>query len=159
MVSAGLCTALLAGGALLASGELDPRPLSALPPDLQPLVSALRAHGFQVRIALPPRPGAYGQFDPNRRILWISPLSFELGIARQTFLHEAVHAIQSCPAGVVRPLGWTFPLDPAVERGIRVILHHDYPTQRDVEREAFGLQGQPDAVPRLLAALRQRCPR
>lgn len=144
---------------LLAAGELDPRPLSALPADLQPLATALQAHGFTVRIALPPRTGAYGQFDPRRRTLWISPLSFELGIGRQTFLHEAVHAVQSCPAGVVRPLGWMFPLDPAVERGIQAILFHDYPVNRDVEREAFGLQGQPDAVPRLLQALRQRCPR
>ncbi|MFN9546743.1 MAG: hypothetical protein ACK6AD_06695 [Cyanobacteriota bacterium] len=144
---------------LLATGELDPRPLSALPPDLQPLATALRAHGFTVHIALPPRTGAYGQFDPRRRTLWISPLSFELGIGRQTFLHEAVHAVQSCPAGLVRPIGWTFPLDPAVERGIRAILLHDYPTNREVEREAFSLQGQPDAVPLLLRALRQRCRR
>jgi len=144
---------------LVAAGELDPRPLSALPADLQPLVAALKAHGFDVRIALPPRTGAYGQFDPRARILWLSPLTFELGIARQTFLHEAVHAIQSCPSGVVRPLGWTFPLDPAVERGIQAILHLDYPTNREVEREAFGLQGQPDVVPRLLGALRQRCRR
>ena len=150
---------LLLTAMLLAEGELAPRPLSALPADLQPLVAALRSHGFQVRIALPPRQGAYGQFDPRSRTLWISPLSFELGIARQTFLHEATHAIQSCPSGAVRPLGWTFPLDPAVERGIRVVLHHDYPTNREVEREAFSLQGQPDAVPRLLTALRQRCRR
>jgi hypothetical protein len=144
---------------LLAAGELEPRPLSALPADLRPLATALQAHGFAVRIALPPRTGAYGQFVPRSRTLWISPLAFELGIGRQTFLHEAVHAVQSCPAGVVRPIGWSFPLDPAVERGIRAILHHDYPTNRDVEREAFGLQGQPDAVPRLLQALRQRCRR
>jgi hypothetical protein len=58
---------------------------------------------------------------------------------------------------VVRPIGWTFPLDPAVERGIQAILFHDYPTNRAVEAEAFGIQGQPDAVPRLLQALRQRC--
>lgn len=51
------------------------------------------------------------------------------------------------------------PLDPAVERGIRAILHHDDPTNRDMEREAFGLQGQPDALPWLLRALRQRCAR
>lgn len=144
---------------LLASGELDPRPLSALPADLRPLATALQAHGFTVRIALPPRRGTYGQFDPRSRTLWISPLSFELGIGRQTFLHEAVHAVQSCPAGVVRPIGWTLPLDPAVERGIQAILFHDYPTNRDVEREAFTVQGQPDAVPRLLQALRQRCRR
>jgi hypothetical protein len=144
---------------LLAAGELEPRPLSALPAELRPLAAALQARGFTVRLALPPRTGVYGQFDPRSRTLWISPLAFELGIGRQTFLHEAVHAVQSCPGGVVRPLGWTFPLDPAVERGIQAILFHDYPVNRDVEREAFGLQGQPDAVPLLLRAVRDRCRR
>jgi len=67
--------------------------------------------------------------------------------------------VQRCPAGVVRPIGWTLPLDPAVERGIQTILFHGCPTNRDAEREAFTVQGQPDAVPRLLQALRQRCRR
>jgi hypothetical protein len=142
----------------LAGGPLAPRPTTALPADLQPLVGALKDHGFQVRIALPPRRGAYGQFDPRRRILWISPLSFELGIARQTFLHETVHAVQSCPSGVVSPIGWRFRLDPAVERGISAILLNGYHhANRVVEQEAFGLQGQPDAVAILLRALRSRC--
>ena len=70
-----------------------------------------------------------------------------------------MHAVQSCPEGVVRPIAWTLPLDPAVERGIQAILFHGYPTNRDVEREAFTVQGQPDAVPSLLQALRQRCRR
>lgn len=146
----------LAGGVLLA-GELDPRPLSALPADVQPLVKALQRHGFLVEVALPPQPGAYGHFEPRSRTLWVSPLSLELGIGRQTFLHEAVHAVQSCPTGVVSPIGWSFPLDPAVERGISVVLYHGYPTNKAVEREAFSLQGQSDAVPLLLEALRQRC--
>lgn len=134
----------LAGGVLLA-GELDPRPLSALPVDVR------------VQVALPPQPGAYGQFEPRSRTLWVSPLSLELGIGRQTFLHEAVHAVQSCPTGVVTPIGWSFPLDPAVERGINMVLYHGYPTNKAVEREAFALQGQSDAVPLLLEALRRRC--
>ncbi|MEB3305762.1 MAG: hypothetical protein VKL58_06055 [Cyanobacteriota bacterium] len=153
--------AVLVGGVLLAgdlrAGELDPRPLSALPVDVQPLVKALQRHGFRVQVALPPRPGAYGQFEPRSRTLWISPLSLELGIGRQTFLHEAVHAVQSCPTGVVSPIGWSLPLDPAVERGINLTLYHGYSTNKAVEREAFALQGQSDAVPLLLEALRQRC--
>lgn len=152
-----LASLVVGGGPWLAQGELAPRPLSALPADLQPLAQALLARGFHVRLALPPRAGAYGQFDPRSRTLWISPLSFELGIGRQTFLHEAAHAIQSCPSGVVRPIGWAYSLDPAVERGIQAILFHDYPTNRQVEAEAFGIQGQADAVSRLLQALRQRC--
>ncbi|MFM9073872.1 MAG: hypothetical protein ACKOOC_10830, partial [Cyanobium sp.] len=137
--------------------EQEPRPLTALPPDLQPLVKALQKHGFRVQVALPPQTGAYGQFEPRSRTLWISPLSLELGIGRQTFLHEAVHAVQSCPNGRVSPIGWSFPLDPAVERGINVTLHHNYPTNKAVEREGFSVQGQTDAVPLLLEALRRRC--
>jgi hypothetical protein len=38
-----------------------------------------------------------------------------------------------------------------------VVLYHGYPTNKAVEREAFALQGQSDAVPLLLEALRQRC--
>lgn len=142
---------------MVLAGELDPRPLSALPQDLQPLVKALQTRGFRVLVAMPPQRGAYGQFDPRRRTLWISPLSLELGIGRQTFLHEAVHAVQSCPTGVVRPIGWSLALDPGVERGINVVLYHGYPTNKAVEREAFALQGQPDAVPMLLGALKRRC--
>ncbi len=142
----------------LASGELAPRPLSSLPADLQALAHALEAHGFRVLLALPPQRQSYGLFDARRRTLWISPLSFELGIGRATFLHEATHAVQSCPDGVVRPIGWHFSLDPAVARGISALLINGYQhADRGAEQEAFALQGQPDAVPRLLTALRQRC--
>jgi hypothetical protein len=155
--AAGLALALVP---LLASGELQPRPLSALPADLQLLARDLQDHGFTVRIALPPVRQSYGLFQSASRTLWLSPLSFELGIARPTFLHEATHAVQSCPTGRLTPIGWRFPLAPVVEREISGILttryHHG---NRILEQEAFGLQGQPDAVPRLRRALAQRCPR
>lgn len=143
-----------AGGSPLA-----PRTEAALPPDLMPLVQALRSHGFKVRIALPPARRAYGQYEPSSRTLWLSPLSFELGIARQTFLHEAVHAAQSCPDGKVLSLiGWTLPLPPVVRNEISGLVLNGYGAQsRALEQEAFALQGQPDAVPRLLRALAQRC--
>ena len=143
---------------LLALSPLDPRPLSVLSPDLQPLVRALQQRGFRVRIALPPRPGAYGEFEARSRTIWVSPLGFELGIGRQVFLHEAVHAVQSCPGGVVRPLGWRLPVQPEVERGIRVNLLHAYAADNWlVEQEAFALPAQKDAVARLLQAVGQRC--
>ncbi|MFM7312012.1 MAG: hypothetical protein ACKO0M_02405 [Cyanobium sp.] len=141
-----------------AATPLAPRPLSSLPADLQGLAGALERHGFRVRLTLPPQRRSYGLFESRSRTLWISPLSFELGIGRQTFLHEATHAVQSCPHGVLRPIGWSLSLEPAVERGIRALLHTGYHSGSWVlEREAFALQGQPDAVARLLAALEQRC--
>lgn len=156
-----LPTALLLTPLLLqaGAGALAPRSLASLPADLQPLVRALQSHGFQLRIALPPAPRAYGQYVPASRTLWLSPLSFELGIARQTFLHEAVHAAQSCPGGrVLRPIGWSLPLQPVVRQEISGILLNAYANHsRELEQEAFALQGQPDAVSRLLRALAERC--
>lgn len=143
----------------LLAAALAPQPLSALPADLQPLARELQSRGFKLRIALPPVREAYGLFQARTRTLWLSPLTFELGIARQTFLHEAVHAVQSCPTGVLTPVGWRYRLAPVVEREISGILttryHH---ANRALEQEAFGIQGQRDAVARLLEALKRRCP-
>ena len=129
-----------------------------LPAQVQPLVRELQAYGFQIRLAPPPKRGAYGLFESKSRTLWIAPVTIPLGIARQTFLHEAVHAIQSCPSGQLTPLGVTGPLNPVVEREISAILLRNYHhTNRLLEREAFLMQAQPDAVPRLQALLKQRC--
>ncbi len=150
----------LAGAlALVAGSPLTPLPLGALPADLQPLVRALQSHGFQVKLAVPPVRGVYGLYQSRQRRIWVAPITFELGIARQTFLHEAVHAVQSCPNGVVAPLGWQLPLAPVVRQQIGGILTTSYHGNKAAEQEAFALQGQPDAVPRLLTALRQRCKR
>jgi hypothetical protein len=143
---------------LVAGSPLNPLPLSALPADLQPLVRDLQRRGFTVKLAVPPVRGVYGLFEARQRRIWVAPITFELGIARQTFLHEAVHAVQSCPTGVVAPLGWTLPLAPVVRQQINGILATAYHGNKAAEQEAFALQGQPDAVPRLTAALRQRCP-
>ena len=144
---------------VIASAALAPKPLTALPADLQPLVRDLQTRGFQIRIALPPIREAYGLFQSKNRTLWLSPLTFELGIARQTFLHEVVHAVQSCPSGTLTPIGWRVQLPAVVDREISGILttryHHG---NRALEQEAFSVQGQADAVPRLQQALRQRCP-
>lgn len=139
-------------------GPLAPKPLSALPADLQPLVRDLRRFGFRLQISAPPVRGVYGLFEAGSRRIWIAPISFELGIARQTFLHEAVHAVQSCPTGKVTPIGWRLPpMAPAVRQEIGGILTTRYHHDRAAEQEAFHLQGQPDAVAQLMQALRRRC--
>ncbi|MFM7086512.1 MAG: hypothetical protein ACKOXO_05925 [Cyanobium sp.] len=134
--------------------------LQRLPADLRPLVQELQRHGFRVMLARPPAAGVYGQFVAASRTLWLAPIAFELGIGRQTLLHEAVHALQSCPTGRLSPIGWRFRLEPVVQREIEGILHTRYHHgQRLLELEAFALQGQPDAAARLIAGLRQRCRR
>lgn len=147
---------LVAPGAATAAGA----PGNPWGPQLTPLLQALRQHGFRLRFEPPPRRGAYGLYEAGSRTLWIAPISHQLGIARQTLLHEAVHAVQSCPDGVLRPIGWRLPLSPLIEREISGILTRGYPHQnRLVEQEAFALQGQANAVPLLLQAMRQRCRR
>ena len=151
--------AALVSSLLIANAALAPQPLSTLPADLQPLVQALQHKGFQVRIALPPVQGSYGLFQSGSRTLWVSPLTIPLGIARQTVLHEAVHAVQSCPSGRLTPVGWAVQVNPVVEREISAILLRSYHHgSRALEREAFFMQGQRQAVPQLIKALNQRCP-
>ena len=143
---------------LIASVSLSPQPLSRLPADLQPLVKALQSKGFKIVIALPPVQKSYGLFQGKNKTIWVSPVAFPLGIARQTFLHEAVHAVQSCPYGKLTPVGWEFTLSPLIEREISAILIKNYHhADRAIEMEAFYLQGRNDATSRLMTALKQRC--
>ena len=143
---------------MIASSALSPQPLSRLPANLQPLIQALNTKGFKVLIALPPVRGSYGLFQSESKTLWISPVTLPLGIARQTFLHEAVHAIQSCPSGRLSPLGWRVNLTPVIEREISAILLKNYHhANRILEQEAFFLQGQKNAPSMLMKALKQRC--
>jgi len=142
---------LLLGSVIAAAGW-------SWPAELQPLLAALSRHRFAVRIEPPPNRRAYGQFDPARRTLWIAPITAELGIARQTLLHEAAHAAQSCPDGVLRPIGWQLPLSPLIAREISALTLNNYSArQRLLEQEAFAVQGQPNAVALIVRALDQRC--
>jgi len=49
---------------------------------------------FQVILDLPPQRGAYGLLKSDSKKIWINPVVFDLGIADQTLIHEAVHAAQ-----------------------------------------------------------------
>ena len=143
---------------LLIASSLSPQPLSRLPADLQPLAKALQSKGFKIVIALPPVQQSYGLFQGKNKTIWVSPITFPLGIARQTFLHEAVHAVQSCPYGKLTPVGWKFTLSPLIEREISAILIKSYHSaDRILEREAFYLQGRNDATSLIMTALKQRC--
>ena len=100
---------LLKAGALL---MLLPTLASAS--DLNDLYRALIRHGFTIEERQPPG-NADGRFIPSERRLEISPLVRELGIARPVFLHEAVHAAQSCPKGDLSLIGVTRRADPMVD--------------------------------------------
>ena len=73
-------------------------------------------------------------------------------------LHEATHAAQNCPDGMLRPVGWRLHLNPLIEREISAITFNNYGSHtRLLEREAFAVQGQANAVPLIVRALDQRC--
>ena len=83
---------------------------------------------------------------------------FELGIGRHTLLHEATHAAQSCPYGSLTLIGWELPLSPLIRNEIQVTILSEYDNKGyAIEKEAFSLQGQKNAIDLLLKALNQRC--
>ena len=101
----------------------------------------LKNKGFHIKYEIPPKRGAFGLFHSKNKTIWISPISFELGIGRQTFLHEATHAAQSCPNGLLSPIGWTLPVNQSIKNEIQANLLRNYDiNQYTIEKEAFYLQ-------------------
>ena len=128
------------------------------PADLLPLVKALQQAGYQVRFEKPSVQGAYGATNARKKIIWVAPISVDLGIGRQTLIHEAVHGAQGCPTGKLQTIGWKTEMVNAVDREVAGILYRNYPHAKfDVEREAFAMQGNPRAFPLIIAALKERC--
>lgn len=133
-----------------------PRP--EWPQELRPLLQALQRARYSVMLKPPPIKGAYGLTDSRKRHIWIAPITHELGILKATLIHEAVHAAQGCPKGEQLPIGWPLQLQPNVDQTIRGLLYQGYPRKSyDIEREAFGMQSHPRAIPLVIAALDQRC--
>ena len=126
--------------------------------DLYPLINLLKEKGFKVKFDYPPREGVYGLFQSKTKTLWISPVTFSLGIDRHTLLHEATHAAQSCPYGYFTLIGWELPLNQYIKKEIQSIVINHYDSKNYlIEKEAFSLQGQKNAVDLLIKALNQRC--
>ena len=126
--------------------------------ELISLLDLLNEKKFNIKFEIPPRKGVYGLFQSKSKTIWISPISFELGIGRQTILHEATHAVQSCPYGLLTPIGWKLSISPFIKNEVQAILLKSYnSSQYLIEEEAFSLQGQRNGVDLLLKALEQRC--
>ena len=126
--------------------------------DLKPLIDLLIVKGFTIKFEIPPKKGVYGLFQSKSKTLWISPITFELGIGRQTILHEATHAAQSCPYGKLTPVGFVFSTSPFIRNEIQANLIKNYDrNQYMIEKEAFSLQGSKNGLDLLLKALNERC--
>lgn len=129
-----------------------------IPNDLNPLLNLLKKKGFQIKFESPPRRGVYGLFQRKSKTLWISPISFEMGIVRQIILHEATHAAQSCPYGSLSPIGWKLPISQSIRNEVQANLFRNYETSHYyIEEEAFYLQSQKNGVELLIEAINVRC--
>ena len=119
------------------------------------LEKRLEKAGFQVIIKLPPRRGAYGLLEESSKIIWINPIVFELHIATQTLIHEAVHAAQVCKGkGKIRALG----LDIQPSNYTRPFFsHYTNNDRQNLEREAYAVQTQPNKFELAIALLQQHC--
>lgn len=119
------------------------------------LETQLEKAGFQVILKLPPKRGAYGLLEEKSKTIWINPIVFELHIATQTLIHEAVHAAQVCKGkGKIRVLG----LDIQPINYARPFFSH-YPNgdRQYLEREAYAVQTQPNRFQLAISLLKQHC--
>ena len=145
------------GSALALLGGANP--VSAFPAELEPIASMLQQRGWQVLLKAPPRQGTYGMANSKKKILWVHPITEAMGIMPQTFVHEAVHAVQSCKTGKMKPIGYKPPLGFAVDRAVFNNLYRNYDTGKwDLEREAFAIQAQPNRIEIIKQLIVQYCP-
>jgi hypothetical protein len=149
-----------------------PSLVALVPPDLDAdpqtleLVQTLERSGFPVQWEQPPVWGTYGLLEVKERSIWINPVVFELGIARPTIVHEAVHAVQFCAAAAqnssslpqsiedLSPLGLGITPSPLVRP---YILRYSNSQRRQLELEAYALQAEPDGVDRAIELLQDYC--
>ncbi len=119
------------------------------------LKQELEKAGFEVIIALPPKRGAYGLLQVSTKKIWINPVVFELNIALPTLIHESVHASQVCAGnGEITLLGLT--LEP-ISQARPFFQGYTDSHRRDLEREAYTVQTQPNSFELALSLLREHC--
>jgi hypothetical protein len=119
------------------------------------LKKQLESQGFQVIIELPPKRGAYGLLREADKKIWINPVVFELHIATQTLIHEAIHAAQVCAGkGKIKTLGLNIqPSNYARPFFMRYTDVH----RQDLEREAYAVQTQPNSYELAVSLLKKYC--
>ena len=119
------------------------------------LKNRLEKADFQVIIKLPPRRGAYGLLEETSKRIWINPVVFELQIATQTLIHEAVHAAQVCKGkGKIRVLG--LDIQP-INYARPFFMHYTSVHKQDLEREAYAVQTQHNNFELAVSLLQKYC--
>ena len=133
--------------------------VSAFPAALAPIAQALEQRGWTVLLQEPPRKGIYGMANSKKKTIWVHPITEAMGIMPQTFVHEAVHAVQACKTGKMKPIGYEPPLGYVVDRAVFNNLYRNYDTRKwDLEREAFAIQAQPNRIQLIQQLIAKHCP-
>lgn len=119
------------------------------------LKNQLENYGFEVRLETSPVRGSYGLLQTESKKIWIDPLVFELGIAKPTLIHEAVHAAQYCAGkGKIQPLGLKIS-PPNIARPF--FMQYQHGLTRHLEEEAYAIQTQPDNFDLVTSLLTKYC--
>ncbi len=119
------------------------------------LKNQLEQYGFEVRVELPPKRGAYGLLKTADKTIWINPVVFDLQIATPTIVHESVHAAQLCAGnGKTRLLG--LEIQP-IRTARRFFLRYTDSHKRNLEREAYAVQTQPNSFEIATNLLNKHC--
>lgn len=119
------------------------------------LKNQLEQYGFEVKVELPPKRGAYGLLREGNKKIWINPVVFELHIATPTIIHESVHAAQLCAGkGKMELLG--LDIQP-IRIARRLFLRYTNSRVRNLEREAYAVQTQPNSFEIATNLLNKHC--
>jgi hypothetical protein len=123
--------------------------------DMIRILSSLKQFNFTVSFSRPPHPNAYGLMQPSTRKIWVHPVTYPLGIAKQTLIHEAVHAAQSCQSlsNDLMPIGIDVPISPLAHR--HFMKYRNF--RRHVEAEALTVQGLPNGADYVIQLLNEHC--
>lgn len=119
------------------------------------LKNQLENYGFEVRIELPPKRGAYGLLKVAEKTIWINPVVFDLQFATPTLVHESVHAAQLCAGkGKMKILG--LKIKPTIATR-RLFLRYKNIHRQDLEMEAYTVQTQPNSFELATNLLKKYC--
>ena len=131
----------------------------AFPANLRPIAYALEQRGWTVLLKAPPRNGIYGMANSTKKTIWVHPITKAMGIMPQTLVHEAVHAVQACKTGKMKPLGYKPAVDYVVDRAVFNNLYRNYSSGKwDIEKEAFAIQAQPNRIALIMELIQRYCP-
>ncbi|VEP18802.1 conserved hypothetical protein [Hyella patelloides LEGE 07179] len=113
------------------------------------LEKTLISYGFTVKKEIPPyknrygiRP--YGLLEGKTQTVWINPVVFDLGNAKATIIHEAVHAAQLCVGNKEEFKLLNLDIEPPKMTHPYFMRYHNY--RKEIEAEAYTVQVQPNSL-------------